>query len=916
MSTELTHFLGQHRALKGTPVSHTGMGGAQKGSYFIPSEDKPRLLELLHKAIFLHGEKVSLVERPPAKSVDTNTCETLVKVDLDFRYPVTAEGRAVIRRHSHQHINDIIAVYHNAFRKYLKPEQLTQKALKTMVFERPAPYADKHMTKDGVHLMWPHLVTDTANQHLIREYAIEHTAPILSTLGCTNPVNDVIDKSIIESNGWLMYGCTKPNTKPYTLTRIVDISEVSETPELIDSDPSEYTTDHLLNLLSIRDFSDGQDFIKAEIRDEFKHLTTGGGASTSSSGSGSVGNPSLGLGHGPPKSIKITRQTQASKLNFLQSGHNIEEIRHLTRLLSKERADDYKTWLEVGLCLHNLDSHQLLDEWIRFSQLSPKFVAGRCELDWIDMKLRANGLGMGSLHRWAQQDDERGYLRVTRDFIKNDILRSQSGTTYDVALVIYNMYKYNYKCTSIKHDGWYEFTQHHWTPVERAVTLMRKIANEVVNEYLKQIEYFNLMTNNVSSQEQEKYIIRSKQLQDVTYKLRDSTFKSKLYTELRILFYDSRFESRLDDNPYLVGFDNGVYDLKADEFRDGRPEDMITISTGNDYYTFDDDDETLIEIFDFLTQVFPKESVRNYALVLLSSFLPGENPEEKIHIWSGVGGNGKSKLMELFEHAFGKYTAKVNISVFTQKIKANSSAPNPEVARLKGIRLASTQEPEENEKFNVGLMKEWSGGDRITCRGLHQDPFDFKPQFKIVCSCNHKPALPPDDDGTWRRISNMEFESRFVDNPDPNNPYEFPRDNKLSHKLYIWRHAFMYLLIRTCVDTYLKEGLKEPQAVKDSTMEYQRANDAIKDFIQCNLVKDSTCDLKLGLDKLYERMKSWWSTNMGTKAPNRRDFKSTMEKKIGKYSVSSGGGWSGWRLTCLDGSDAPPNEIVVAKGII
>ena len=110
---------------------------------------------------------------------------------------------------------------------------------------------------------------------------------------------------------------------------------------------------------------------------------------------------------------------------------------------------------------------------------------------------------------------------------------------------------------------------------------------------------------------------------------------------------------------------------------------------------------------------------------MLSTHLQGLNEEEKFRFWTGTGGNGKSKLEELFINSFGDYTVKFNISLLTQKRAASNSA-NPEIMRSKGKRFAYLEESNENDKINIGLLKEFTGGDKITARGLYAEPIDFK----------------------------------------------------------------------------------------------------------------------------------------------------------------------------------------------
>ena len=59
--------------------------------------------------------------------------------------------------------------------------------------------------------------------------------------------------------------------------------------------------------------------------------------------------------------------------------------------------------------------------------------------------------------------------------------------------------------------------------------------------------------------------------------LKQVSFKRNIMVECSYKLYDPKFAEKLDANPYLLGFENGVYCLKKEElgFRDGVPEDYI-----------------------------------------------------------------------------------------------------------------------------------------------------------------------------------------------------------------------------------------------------------------------------------------------------------------------------------------------------
>jgi hypothetical protein len=86
--------------------------------------------------------------------------------------------------------------------------------------------------------------------------------------------------------------------------------------------------------------------------------------------------------------------------------------------LSPRRADDYETWLQVGMILHRADpSAWMLNLWDNWSRKSGKYKPGDCAEKWPTFGMRGDGInpatgrprtvGVGTLFRWAKEDGRR-----------------------------------------------------------------------------------------------------------------------------------------------------------------------------------------------------------------------------------------------------------------------------------------------------------------------------------------------------------------------------------------------------------------------------------------------------------------------------------------------------------------------------
>lgn len=884
MASKLKEFLETYRVKKTSPsekpvYTHTGIG-SYLGSYNIPEDKRAELHGLIIHSVFDKKSPVSLTERPYAYKPFTIDC------DLQYaqEYPT--------RQHTSDHVEALAKLYGNTIRKYVDIDNSA--ALRIFAFERDGPYPSKGNIKDGIHMVIP-IVTHVNLQRIIHNEVVKNVMKeVFSNKGIgelplKNTVDKIMDEAVIDRNNWTLYGCSKPSYGKYNLTHVYDhvhenINDTFEIAE-VKNPMTIYSHLDLINMMSIHKPADTAYNIREEYKCELTKLDE------------------LANEKKTKRKIADTRAYVTGKrkpkkhLSSEESKKSIEEATKLTKCLALYRSDDKDTWLEVGWCLYNI-SPAMIDVWIEFSKQSSKFKEGECEELWE--KFTERNLGIGSLHRWAKLDNPAQYIELRSEFISSYIFRSLSGTTQDAAEVVYQMFKHQYVCVSSKGDLWYEFKNHRWHECKNGLTLKQRIGNDTLNEYLHLVTHYNVSAIEYENDRKDQALFRAKGLTDLTYKLRDLTFKEKIIKECTIMFQDSTFMSELDANPYLLGCENGVYDLAEGVFRDGRPEDRVSLTTGSDFpdVEFDLEDPTVQEILEFFTQVFPIKAVREYVLILLSSFLQGTNPDEKFHVFTGTGGNGKSKLIELFEMVMGEYAFKFPISLLT-KGRAASGAANPEVARTRGKRFGCFQEPDEGERINVGLMKELTGGDKILVRALYSEPFEFKPQFKLVLCCNHLPKIPSDDEGTWRRMSVTDFISKFVKNPDPSQPHQYPRDDTLSQKLVRWKEMFLVILT-TYYKKYKTDGLVEPEEVKTKTKDYQNDSDLYAQFRDDELERDEYSVMKL--DDSYERFRIWYSKACNARAPNRREYKTNIDRKLygSTYGTGAKAGWKGWRMKQLD----------------
>jgi putative DNA primase/helicase len=231
----------------------------------------------------------------------------------------------------------------------------------------------------------------------------------------------------------------------------------------------------------------------------------------------------------------------------------------------------------------------------------------------------------------------------------------------------------------------------------------------------------------------------------------------------------------------------------------------------------------------FLTEIFDNDvQVIEFVRRAVGYCLSGSVSEQCLFILVGSGANGKSTLLRALQHVFGDYAVTVPMSTLMEQ-KFGSQQTN-DLAYLAGKRFVVASEGERGQKLAEAKIKLMTGGDRIVCRSLYKEFFEFDPQFKLWLATNDLPTITGTDEAIWRRIYLIEFPVSFA--PAQQDKMIADRLVQEASGIFNWACAG-YREWRT-------HGLKPPTQVLQSTGTYRRDNDSVGQWIESSCVLESS----------------------------------------------------------------------------
>jgi P4 family phage/plasmid primase-like protien len=886
------NFMRSHRVIadKSKPnsklITHTELN-VMKGSYCIVDDDYDEFVKLYKNYIKDGNWEIGLVERHNGKKVGP------VISDFDFK------SRVEKRSYTKKHIINIIKIFNDVMVDIFKiePEQL-----QAFVYEKDKPTTEKKQNdtlyKDGFHIYWPYAPLLVEYRYLLYEIVLDKLKKekTIDDIPSIEPLSEVFDYRVIYNNGIMMYKSNKPARTSYELTMVFDS-------DLEEMELEEFDFDTIVDTSLMRTFDDesslelkNQSLInkcigickKRNYPTDFKRVFSSDDEESTDEESNESNNEES------DEDIPKARNTKTKYENvfkedkrqgnvcaccgksFNHPPKDIEYIRELVDCLGRKRSNNYDDWIRVGWCLHRI-WHGLLPEYIKFSKQSKKYEPGCCERIWKSSNINDSSYTLPSLIFWAKQDDPDRFTELFKIRMNELFAKAMSCSHDDIANVLHEMYRNDFRCVDIKDNVWFQFKNHRWVNIPQAYTLDEKISNEVFAEFANSNSMIFNTSSSIDHRENDDIKGLNKKILTMYNKLKDVNFKQSVIKACRNKFYDPEFEEKLNKSTNLVGFNNGVFDLNTLTFRDGDPEDYITFTAKYNFKEYNMDDPEVKGLEAYFASVQTDPEVRTYWLRLISTYIDGSTKNQQFIFWNGGGSNGKSTTFKLIKEAFGDYYSTFPVEVFTGKTP-DATVATPVLADKRGKRFCGILECSRNAKLNVGTMKLYTGGDEITARGLYKDAIYFEPQFKLVIATNHLPRIEDLDNGCWRRIIVIPFNSRFTAEPRLGKKNEFKRDDDLPQNLIKWRGAFMWYLLRVIYPKYLEaekkvkgSGLAVPKLVQEETEKYRLDSDKYYEFMKNYTVKASEDD-KEDIRTLYPLFKEWFRAAYGDRPPNQKEF--------------------------------------------
>ena len=434
-------------------------------------------------------------------------------------------------------------------------------------------------------------------------------------------------------------------------------------------------------------------------------------------------------------------------------------------------------------------------------------------------------------------------------------------------------YSYNRK-------KWFFWTGKKWTLDESGE--VKKLADEICEDLKKeawQIQYEDL---------QEAALKFAK-------KTAGSTSKENMIKECQHLYDIPASPDDFDAYNDYLNVQNGIINLRNGELMPHDSAFMMSKVAGAEYDVGFQKPKLWLKFLDDVTG--GNKDLQEYIQRSVGYSISGSTREQCAFFLYGMGNNGKSTFLDTIADILGDYAMNVRPDTLMLQSRLGSSGggANSDIARLKSARFVTCEEPDQGVRLNEGLLKQLTGGSKVTARHLYGDEFEFTPEFKIWVATNHKPVIRGTDVGIWRRIRLIPFEVNI------------PADKVDKNLKFKLREEFPQILAWAVegAQKWQADGLHEPECVLEATKDYKQEMDLIAGFVEQCVMIDYSCGEHIMATDLFNVYRAWAKQNNEWEMSSKKFFMEVAKKLPEKGRSGKGIFYSKIRLTDYAGGLVP-----------
>ncbi len=198
--------------------------------------------------------------------------------------------------------------------------------------------------------------------------------------------------------------------------------------------------------------------------------------------------------------------------------------------------------------------------------------------------------------------------------------------------------------------------------------------------------------------------------------------------------------------------------------------------------------------------------------------------------------------------------------------KKYETIPN-DIARLFGARFVVVAEVEDGKRLAEGVVKDLTGGDKLTARFMRGEWFNFMPTHKLWIYGNYEPVISGTDHGIWRRIKKIPFNVTIPDQEQNKRLKDELQEEELP--------GILSWAVKGCME-WRRTGLQEPKEIQMATKQYKEGMDTIGMFLnECCQKEKNEVVAAGGLYRAYQA----WTTRDGEYCQTQKKFSQSLKER-------------------------------------